>query len=146
LDSITDPHNLGAILRSADKFEADLVITTERGAAGETETVAKTSAGASVWVPLLTVTNLVRTLKDLKTAGYWVYGARMDGQAAWDTAFTPKTVLVLGSEGKGLRRLVEESCDYFVGIPAGGHVDSFNVSVAAALLLYEFRRKGGLHS
>ncbi|MDR1894833.1 MAG: 23S rRNA (guanosine(2251)-2'-O)-methyltransferase RlmB [Spirochaetales bacterium] len=140
LDGITDPHNLGAILRSADKFEVDLVITAARGSAGLSETVAKVSAGASAWTPLLEAVNLVKTLQDLQSTGYWVYGARMDGRAAWETDFADKAVLVLGSEGKGMRRLVEETCDHLVAVPGGGHVDSFNVSVAAALLLYEIRR------
>jgi len=142
LDGITDPHNLGAILRSADQFDVDLVITPNRGSAQETAVVRNSSAGASAWVPVLNVPNLTRVLEELKEMGFWIYGAHMEGIRADRAKLTGKTVLVMGSEGKGIRRLVAETCDGLVSIPTGGHIDSLNVSVAAGILLYEIRRQG----
>ena len=142
LDGITDPHNLGAILRSADQFDVDLVITPHRGSAQESSTVRNSSAGASVWVPVLNVPNLSRTIQELKDRGFWIYGAHMEGKRADLTNLTGKTALVMGSEGKGIRRLVAETCDGLLSIPTGGHIDSLNVSVAAGILLYEIRRQG----
>jgi len=142
LDGITDPQNLGAVLRSADQFDVDLVITPHRGSAQENATVRKASAGASAWVPVLTVPNLTRVLKELKDKGFWIYGAHMEGTRADRIGLTGKTALVMGSEGKGIRRLVADSCDGLLSIPTGGHIDSLNVSVAAGILLYEIRRQG----
>ena len=140
LDGITDPHNLGAILRSADQFAVDLVVIPSRRSAGESDTVARTSAGALQWVPLLQVTNLKRTLEELKSGGFWIYGADMGGTAAKELNLKGPTVIVMGSEGSGLSRLVEEACDGIISIPMSGHVDSLNVSVATGILLYEARR------
>jgi 23S rRNA (guanosine2251-2'-O)-methyltransferase len=140
LDGITDPHNLGAILRSADQFAVDLVVIPNRRSAGESDTVARTSAGALEWVPLLTVSNLTRVLEELKAGGYWIYGADMGGTPAKDLNLTGPTALVMGSEGSGLSRLIKESCDGIISIPMAGHLDSLNVSVAAGILLYEARR------
>jgi len=143
LDGITDVHNLGAILRSADLFSVDAVGVPARRTAKDGDVVAKISSGASAYVSLLEVTNLVRSLEALEEKGFWVYGADMKGKPATDTDLGGRTCIVLGSEGKGLSRLVEERCDGLVRIPTNGHVDSFNVSVAAGLLMYETRRQQG---
>ncbi|MFP4565235.1 MAG: 23S rRNA (guanosine(2251)-2'-O)-methyltransferase RlmB [Spirochaetaceae bacterium] len=141
LDGITDPHNVGAILRSADQFGADLVISRERRAASDTATLTRTSAGASAHVPRLTVTNIAQSLVRLQEAGFWVYGAAADGTDVLSVDFGGRVALVLGSEGEGLSRLVRERCDELVSIPTRGHVDSLNVSVAAGILMYEVRRR-----
>jgi 23S rRNA (guanosine2251-2'-O)-methyltransferase len=143
LDHISDPQNLGAILRSADQFEADLVVLPSRRSAQETETVAKVSSGASAYVPLMIVPNIPTALALMKENGFWIYGADVEGQPAGGFDFRGRTCLVMGSEGEGMRRLVKERCDLLVRIPAGGHVDSFNVSVAAGILMYEIRRQQG---
>ena len=142
LDSVTDPHNVGAIIRSCDQFGADLVVVPERrGARGDSEVIGRSSAGASAWVPVATVTNLVRAVEQLKEAGYWVYGADMGGTSAPDSKLTGKLVLVMGSEGTGISRLLESNCDGIISIPTCGKLDSLNVSVAAGVLLYEIRRQ-----
>lgn len=143
LDGITDPQNLGAILRSADQFAADIVIIPARHSAQETQTVSKVSAGASAYVPLAVVANIASALDLLKENGFWIYGADMGGVHADKLDLRGKVCLVLGSEGSGMRRLVSEKCDQLVSIPAAGHVDSFNVSVAAGILLFEARRQQG---
>ena len=143
LDQITDPHNLGAILRSADMFYADLVVLPARRTAHVNSTVIRASAGASNYVPLSSVANLVRALTDLKEAGYWVYGAAMEGVPAHSLDLVGPVALVLGSEGEGLKRLVREACDGLIAIPTDGHVDSLNVSVAAGICMYEVRRQQG---
>ncbi len=142
LDGITDPQNLGAILRSADLFDVDLVITPHRGSAQENATVKNASAGASSWVPLVMVPNLTRVIETLRDEGFWTYGAHMDGEKVDKVNLKGRTALVMGSEGKGIRRLVTEACDGLVSIPTGGHIDSLNVSVATGILLYETRRQG----
>ncbi len=144
LDGVTDPHNLGAVLRSADQFGVDLVVLPSRRSARLNDTVLRTSAGAALEVPLVTVPNLPRALADLKEAGCWVYGADVRGDSVVSTRITGRVVLVLGSEGEGMGRLVRESCDFLVRIPAFGTIDSLNVSVAAGVLLYEIRRRQGL--
>lgn len=141
LDQITDPHNLGAILRTADMFYVDLVVLPARRTAHVNSTVIKTSSGASNYVALSSVANLVRALQDLKKAGFWVYGAAMEGEPAHKLDLTGLVALVLGSEGDGLKRLVREACDGSIGIPTSGHVDSLNVSVAAGICMYEVRRQ-----
>lgn len=141
LDSITDPHNYGAILRSCDQFGASLVVVASRRAAKDGETVSKTSAGASAWVPIATIPNLVRAAELLKEAGFWVYGADMDGEAVDKKDLSGRVALAMGSEGAGLARLLRETCDGMVSIPAQGRVDSLNVSVAAGVLLYEASRQ-----
>jgi 23S rRNA (guanosine2251-2'-O)-methyltransferase len=143
LDGVTDVHNLGALLRSADLFCLDAVIIPERRSAKDSGIVAKISSGASAFVPLFEVTNLVRGLTALKDAGFWIYGADMDGESAPEAKLAGNAVLVMGSEGKGLSRLVRETCDQLIRIPTGGHVDSFNVSVAGGILMYETRRQQG---
>lgn len=141
LDGITDPHNLGAILRSCDQFSVGLVVVPERRSVQANETVIRVSSGAARYVPLATVTNLVREIEIFKEHGFWVYGAEMNGTSSYTMKFPRRTALVMGSEGEGLGRLVKESCDELVSIPMSGHIDSLNVSVAAGILLYEVRRQ-----
>lgn len=139
LDHIEDPHNLGAVLRSADVFGVDLVVIPDRRAARETDTVSRVSAGAAAWVPVAKVSNMARALEQLKEAGFWSYAADMQGSSLPKTTFSAKTVLVMGAEGKGVSRLLKENCDHTVSIPQGGHVDSLNVSVAAGIFMYAIR-------
>ena len=141
LDGITDPQNLGAILRVADGFAVDLVVIPEHDSVGLTPAAVKASAGASEWVAVAQVTNLARTIEALKKREYWVYAAAADGDRADKIDFTGKVALVMGSEGKGVRRNVLEHCDRVVSIPMFGHVDSFNVASAAAVLCYEVVRQ-----
>jgi 23S rRNA (guanosine2251-2'-O)-methyltransferase len=141
LDGITDPHNLGAILRSAEQFGVDVVVLPARRSARVNPTVEKVSAGASNYVRTVTVTNLRRALGQLKEAGYWVYGADAAGAPLWDAELQGKTVLVMGSEGKGVSEVVRRECDQLLRIPTSGRVDSLNVSVAAGVLLYECYRR-----
>lgn len=143
LDEINDPHNLGAILRSADQFGVELAVLPTRRAARQTQAVLKSSAGASLYVPVLSVPSLASGLERVKEAGFWVYGADLDGRRLDTLSFEGRVALVLGSEGSGLRRLVRERCDELVRIPTGGHVDSLNVSVAAGILMHEIRRQQG---
>ena len=141
LDGITDPQNFGAILRVADGFGVDLVIIPEHESVGLTPAAVKASAGASEWVPVTQVTNLARAIETLKEKGFWVYAATADGDRADKIDFTGKVAIVMGSEGKGARRNVLEHCDRNVSIPMFGHVDSFNVASAAAVLCYEVVRQ-----
>uniref|UniRef100_A0A7C3ICW1 23S rRNA (Guanosine(2251)-2'-O)-methyltransferase RlmB n=1 Tax=Gracilinema caldarium TaxID=215591 RepID=A0A7C3ICW1_9SPIR len=141
LDGITDPHNYGAILRSCDQFGVDLVIVANRRSAKDAEVVSKTSAGAVAWVPIAIVPNLVRSVELCKEAGFWVYGADMKGEAVYEKDLRGRVVLIMGSEGSGISRLLKETCDGMVSIPTSGQVDSLNVSVAAGVLLYEARRQ-----
>lgn len=141
LDGITDTGNLGALLRTFDLFQIDCVILPNRRSAGETETLGKTSSGASAWVNMFTVPNLVRSIKSCKDLGYWVYGAHMEGEPLYDQNLKGKTALVLGGEESGLSRLTASHCDSLLAIPAAGHVDSFNVSVAGGIVLYEMIRQ-----
>lgn len=142
LDGVQDPHNLGAVLRTADAAGVHGVVIPKDQAVGMTPAVLKASAGAAAFVPLVQETNLTRFLQELKKEGFWVTGTAEDGDRSFDKAdFRGKTVIVLGSEGKGMRRLVREQCDFIVRIPMFGRVASLNVSVAAALLFYEARRQ-----
>ena len=144
LDKITDPHNVGAIIRSCDQFGADLVIVPEHNSASNivtNEVVGRASAGASAWVPVAVVKNLVRAAEQLKDAGFWIYGADAGGQNCTQINFAPKSVLVMGSEGSGIDVLLNKKCDTIVSIPTCGKIDSLNVSVAAGVLLYELYRK-----
>jgi 23S rRNA (guanosine2251-2'-O)-methyltransferase len=140
LDSITDPYNVGAILRSCDQFGVSLVLFPRRRSlrnAASNETVSRASAGASIWVPVCETANLTQSVELLKDAGFWVYGADALGVALPQVSFAPRSVLVLGSEGSGISRLLSEQCDSKVAIPTYGKIDSLNVSVAAGILLYE---------
>jgi 23S rRNA (guanosine2251-2'-O)-methyltransferase len=141
LDSITDPQNLGAILRVADGFGVDLVVLPEHESVGLTPAAVKASAGAANWVKVAQVTNLARAIESLKRKEFWVYAAGLDGDAPADVDFSGKVAVVLGNEGKGIRRNVLEHCDRVLTIPMTGHVDSFNVATAAAVLCYEVRRQ-----
>lgn len=141
LDEITDPHNLGATLRVADAFGVDLVIVPEHGSAGLSATAVKASAGAASWVPLAQAKNLSRTIEELKERGFWVYGADVEGEPVNRVEFAERTAIVIGSEGKGMRKNVREHCDVIVSIPMAGKVESLNASNAAAVLCWEIARK-----
>jgi 23S rRNA (guanosine2251-2'-O)-methyltransferase len=142
LDGVTDPHNLGACLRSADAFGAHAVIVPKDRAVGVNATVAKAASGAADTVPVITVTNLARSLRDLKARGIWLLGADAGGaESLFDTDLSGPIAWVLGGEGSGLRRLTRESCDRIIGIPVQGSVESLNVSVAAGVCLFETRRQ-----
>lgn len=140
-DEIEDPHNLGAIIRTADAAGAHGVIIPKRRNATLSYVVGKTSAGAVEYVPVARVANLASTLDELKERGVWVYGADMDGQNWTDTDFSGGVALVIGSEGKGLGRLVKEKCDVIVSLPMKGKVNSLNASVAAGILMFEVSRQ-----
>jgi 23S rRNA (guanosine2251-2'-O)-methyltransferase len=140
LDGVTDPHNLGACLRSADAFGAHAVIVPKDRAVGVNATVAKAASGAADTIPVVTVTNLARALRDLKEAGVWVVGADAGGESLFEADITGPIAWVLGAEGEGLRRLTREHCDRVVGIPLAGSVESLNVSVAAGICLFATRR------
>lgn len=140
-DGVEDPHNLGAIIRSAECAGVHGVIIPKRRAVGLTSVVAKTSAGAIEHMPVARVTNLTAAIEELKKAGVWVYAADMNGTAYEDTDFSSGVALVLGSEGEGISRLVSEHCDMTVSIPMYGMVNSMNVSAAAAVLVTEVARQ-----
>lgn len=140
LDSITDPHNVGAIIRSCDQFGADLVVLpARRGASTDSEIIGRSSAGASSWVPYMVVPNLIRVIELLKEEGYWIYGADAGGENLNDLTVqkNDKVAIVMGSEGSGMSRIVRENCDKILSIPTCGKLDSLNVSVAAGILLYK---------
>ena len=139
LDGVTDPHNLGACLRSADAFGAMAVVVPKDRAVGVNATVAKAASGAADTVPVIAVTNLARALRELKERGVWVVGADADGEPLNKADLGGPIAWVLGAEGAGLRRLTKESCDRIVGIPLSGSVASLNVSVAAGICLYATR-------
>jgi 23S rRNA (guanosine2251-2'-O)-methyltransferase len=141
LDGITDPHNLGACLRSADAFGVQAVIVPKDRAAGLNATVAKAASGAADSVPVVSVTNLARTLSELKARGVWVIGADAGGESLFDADVSGPVAWVLGAEGGGLRRLTRESCDRIVTIPMLGTVETLNVSVAAGVCLFATRRQ-----
>lgn len=141
MDSITDPHNVGAILRSCDQFGVDLVIIPDRNTIKSGEVVLRASAGASAWVPLSIVPNATRAVEQLKKAGYWIFAADAAGTSVGELALAGNIAVVLGSEGSGVSRLLKENCDGTVSIPTQGKLDSLNVSVAAGILLYEINRQ-----
>ncbi|HYH00234.1 MAG TPA: 23S rRNA (guanosine(2251)-2'-O)-methyltransferase RlmB [Terriglobales bacterium] len=142
LDGVEDPHNLGAILRTADGAGADGVVIPERRAVGITGTVAKASAGASEWLPIARVTNISRTIEELKSRNIWVVGLDERGTQAYDEIdYNMDCALVLGAEGAGVHELVRKKCDFLVSIPMLGKVPSLNVSVAAAVVMYEVARQ-----
>jgi 23S rRNA (guanosine2251-2'-O)-methyltransferase len=142
LDGVEDPHNLGAILRTSEAAGADGVVIPERRAAGVTGTVAKASAGASAHLPIAKVTNIARTLEDLKSRNIWTVGLDERGKDNYDTVdYKMDCAVVLGAEGKGLHDLVAKKCDFLVSIPMLGKVPSLNVSVAAGVVLYEVVRQ-----
>lgn len=141
LDGIEDPHNLGAIIRTANLAGAHGVIIPKRRAAGLTATVAKSSAGALNYTPVAKVTNLAKTIEELKQKGIWFVCADMDGTAMYDLDLRGPVGLVIGSEGEGVSRLVKEKCDFVASIPMKGDIDSLNASVAAGVLAYEIVRQ-----
>ena len=136
LDGVTDPHNLGAIIRSAECAGAHGVIIPERRAVGLTPAAVKASAGAVEYLPVAKEVNLTRTIERLKKEGIWIYGAAMNGEDYRKVNFSGAAAIVIGSEGEGMSRLVSESCDKIVSLPMKGHIDSLNASVAAGILLY----------
>ena len=141
LDEIEDPHNLGAIIRTANQAGAHGVIIPKRRAVGLTATVAKTSAGAINYTPVAKVTNISKTVEDLKKQGMWFVCADMDGTTMYDLNLTGPIGLVIGNEGSGVGRLVKEKCDFVASIPMKGDIDSLNASVAAGVLAYEIVRQ-----
>ncbi len=141
LDEIEDPHNLGAKIRTANQAGAHGVIIPKRRAVGLTATVAKTSAGAINYTPVAKVTNISKTIEDLKKQGMWFVCADMDGTTMYDLNLTGPIGLVIGNEGSGVGRLVKEKCDFVASIPMKGDIDSLNASVAAGVLAYEIVRQ-----
>jgi 23S rRNA (guanosine2251-2'-O)-methyltransferase len=144
LDGVEDPHNLGAIIRTAHAAGASAVLIPERRATGLTETVAKASAGAIEHVPIVRIGNVSQTLEELKRRGFWIYGLDERAKDLYsETNFAKPTVLVLGGEGQGLHQLVQKHCDALLRIPMAGAISSLNVSVAAGIVLFEWRRHAG---
>jgi 23S rRNA (guanosine2251-2'-O)-methyltransferase len=143
LDGVEDPHNLGAMIRTAHAAGAAAVVIPERRAVGLTDTVSRTAAGALAHLPVVRVTNINRTLEDLKRRGYWIYGLDERGSQSYtEIEYTPPTVFVLGAEGRGLHEQTAKHCDFLVRIPMPpGGVASLNVSVAAGVVLFEWRRR-----
>ena len=141
LDNVEDPHNLGAIIRTANLAGAHGVIIPKRRAVGLTSTVAKTSAGAINYTPVAKVTNLTKTMKELKEKGLWFVCADMGGESMYKLNLTGPIGLVIGNEGEGVSRLVKETCDFVASIPMKGDIDSLNASVAAGVLAYEVVRQ-----
>jgi len=142
LDGVEDPHNLGAIIRTAHAAGAAGIVIPERRAAGVTDVVAKAAAGALEHLPVIRVTNINRTLEELKERGYWIYGLDEGGAEDYDRVeFSTPTALVMGAEGKGLHEQVRKHCDVLVRIPMAGKISSLNVSVAAGIVLFEWKRR-----
>jgi 23S rRNA (guanosine2251-2'-O)-methyltransferase len=140
LDGIEDPHNVGAIIRSAVAFGADGIVIGKWRQAGLTETVARTSAGASAHIPIARVTNIAQAVTELKEYGIWVAGAEADGRPIGEEKFAFPLAIVIGSEGHGLHRLVRERCDLLVSIPQSSVISSLNASCAAAVIFYEIAK------
>jgi 23S rRNA (guanosine2251-2'-O)-methyltransferase len=142
LDGVEDPHNLGAVIRTAHAAGAAAVLIPERRAVGLTDAVARAAAGALAYLPVVRIVNVSRALEDLKTRGYWIYGLDERGENPYDqVAFMRPSAIVLGGEGRGLHQQVAKHCDFLVSIPMGGGVASLNVSVAAGVVLFEWRRR-----
>lgn len=140
-DKITDPHNLGAIIRTANCVGAHGIIIPKHDSAGVNGVVMKTSAGAVVYTPVAKVTNIASVIDELKEKGFWITAADMDGQSMYDIDFKGSIAIVVGSEGKGVSRLVRQKCDFVASIPMCGEINSLNASVAAAVLMYEALRQ-----
>lgn len=141
LDKITDPHNFGSIIRTANCVGADGVIIPKRGSVGLSDIVAKTSAGALEYTPVAKVTNISETIEMLKKEGFWIAGAEADGELMYKTDLTGAIALVIGSEGEGISHLVKEKCDFLCKIPMYGEINSLNASVAAGVMMYEIVRQ-----
>jgi len=145
LDEIVDPHNVGALIRTAECSGVHGVVIPKHHSVSINETVAKTSAGASLHLPVARVTNLVQTMEMLKSQGVWIVGLDMNGDKVYDEVdYTGAVAIVIGNEGKGIRRLVRENCDFLIRIPMYGKIESLNASVSGALVMYEAAR--GRHS
>ena len=142
LDGIEDPHNLGAVVRTAHAAGAGAVVIPERRAAGLTEVVAKAAAGALEYLPVARVPNINRALEDLKKRGFWIYGVDERGEQDYDqVAYASPTTLVFGAEGKGLHQMTRQHCDVVIRIPLQGNISSLNVSVAAGVVLFDWKRR-----
>lgn len=141
LDEIEDPHNLGAIIRSAECVGVHGIIIPERRAASVNQTVYSSSAGAVEYMKIARVTNINKTIKELKDQGLWIYGADMNGESYYKSNLTGSLALVIGNEGKGISRLVRENCDVILSIPMKGRISSLNASNAASILMYEVLRQ-----
>ena len=141
LDNLEDPHNLGAIMRTAECAGAHGIIIPRRNSCGLTEVVAKTSAGAIEYMPVVKVTNIAQTIEDLKKRNVWVAACDMGGQEYYKQDLTGKLAVVIGSEGFGISRLVKEKCDFVVSMPMVGKITSLNASNAAAVIIYEVRKQ-----
>lgn len=146
-DGVTDPHNLGAVIRSAETAGAHGIIIPKRRSVGLTAVCAKASAGAIEYMNIARVSNLAQTIDKLQEAGVWIFGADANGDKnLYNADFKGATALVIGSEGEGISRIVREKCDFIVSIPMQGHVNSLNASAAAAVLLYEAVRQRNLEA
>jgi len=144
-DELEDPHNLGAVIRTAEAAGAHGVIVPKRRSAGLTPVVYKTSAGAVEYLPVVRVANLASTMEELKEKGVWIYAADMDGENWRSVDYTGSVALVIGSEGRGVGRLIKDQCDFLVSMPMNGKITSLNASVAAGILMYEVaRQRAGL--
>jgi 23S rRNA (guanosine2251-2'-O)-methyltransferase len=144
LDGVEDPHNLGAIIRTTHAAGADAVVIPERRAAGLTETVAKAAAGALEHLPVARAGNLTQALEQLKRRGFWIYGFDERGEETYDRVdYASPAVFVMGGEGKGLHQMIRKHCDFVVRIPLAGKISSLNVSVAAGIVLFEWKRRKG---
>jgi 23S rRNA (guanosine2251-2'-O)-methyltransferase len=142
LDGVEDPHNLGAVIRTAHAAGADAIVIPERRAAGLTETVAKAAAGALEHLPVVRVGNLNRALDEIKERGFWIYGVDERGTQDYDQAqYAAPAAMVLGGEGKGMHEMVRKRCDAVVRIPMAGKISSLNVSVAAGIVLFDWKRR-----
>jgi len=142
LDGVEDPHNLGAVIRTAHAAGADAIVIPERRAAGLTETVAKAAAGALEHLPVVRVGNLNRALDEIKERGFWIYGVDERGTVDYDQAqYASPAAIVLGGEGKGIHEMVRKRCDAIVRIPMAGKISSLNVSVAAGIVLFDWKRR-----
>ena len=139
-DGVSDPHNLGAIIRCAEGVGAHGLIIPKRRAVGLTPTVSKASCGAIEHLAVAKVTNIAATVEELKEKGFWVYGADMDGKRWDEQDYSGRVALVVGSEGKGVSRLVKDKCDFIVSLPMKGKINSLNASVAAGILMYEIAK------
>jgi 23S rRNA (guanosine2251-2'-O)-methyltransferase len=147
LDEVQDPHNLGAVIRTAECAGAQAVVITQHNSAGLTPAAARASAGAAEHVPVCRVQNLARAVESLKERGIWVVGVDMQGKPAWEADLTGPVALVVGGEDGGVRRLVLEKCDFLAGLPMFGKINSLNTSVAAGILMYEVvKQRGNPHA
>jgi len=145
LDGISDCHNMGAIIRSADQFAVDAVIVPKHDSAkGDESTILKTSAGAASWMKIVEVSNLSSCISLLKEIGFWVFASDMAGESLYNIKFPDKVAIVMGSEGGGISRLVKKNCDIIASIPTFGKIDSLNVSVATGIFLYEVKKQFSL--